>query len=190
MKHSCILCIREDENDKPIHSSSFIVHRFLRMKKIVLFLLLFACLSSSCDEEIQSTIPNAPVSLNVDLNLADYRLKSNTAYEMITQPRIVSDKLGYGGLLIINGMGIETVNLFAYDLACPVEVQRNVRIVPNNMSSSGSDILMAITATCPKCGAVFNIANGYGSPESGTKLFLKSYKVVQKIKDIQYYVIN
>jgi hypothetical protein len=43
MKHSRILFTQEDENGNPVHSSSFIVHRFLRMKKIVLN-ILFLCL--------------------------------------------------------------------------------------------------------------------------------------------------
>jgi hypothetical protein len=41
MKHSYISCSQEDENDKPIHNSSFIVHHFLRMKQIILFTIFF-----------------------------------------------------------------------------------------------------------------------------------------------------
>jgi gliding motility-associated-like protein len=42
MKHSCILYPQEDENSNSVHRSSFIVHRFLRMKKetLLLFFLL------------------------------------------------------------------------------------------------------------------------------------------------------
>jgi len=78
--------------------------------------------------------------------------------------------LGFGGILVINGLGENVVNLFAYDLACPVEAQRNIRVAPDNP---------AVTATCPKCGAVFTIATGTGAPKSDTKYFLKSYKVVE-----------
>jgi hypothetical protein len=39
MKHSCILFTQEDENGNPVHRSSFIVHRFLRMKKLALFII-------------------------------------------------------------------------------------------------------------------------------------------------------
>jgi beta-galactosidase len=41
MKHSCILHIQEGENDKPIHSSSFIVHRYLHFLFVFVFVTLF-----------------------------------------------------------------------------------------------------------------------------------------------------
>jgi hypothetical protein len=159
------------------------------MKKM-LFLLVFACVVFSCDEEIYSTIPYAPVSLLLNLDFSDNKLNANLAYEEVTQARIASDKLGFGGILIINGLGVEPINLFAYDLACPVEAQRNIKIKPDNTSAPGAEIPIATTATCPKCGAVYNIATGYGTPQSGTKLFLKTYRVVSEGGGRQYRVVN
>ncbi|GHT11919.1 hypothetical protein FACS189415_0100 [Bacteroidia bacterium] len=159
------------------------------MKKI-LSLIVFVCLAFSCDETIYSTIPYAPVNLLLNLDFADNKLNANLAYEEVTQARIASDRIGFGGILVINGMGVEPLNLFAYDLACPVEAQRNIKIKPDNTSAPGAEIPMAMTATCPKCGAVYNIVNGYGTPQSGTKLFLKTYKVVSESGGRQYRVIN
>jgi hypothetical protein len=159
------------------------------MKK-TLFLILFVCLAFSCDEEIYSTIPYSPVNLFLNLDFVDNKLNANLAYEEISMPRIGSDKIGFGGILVINGLGVEPVNLFAYDLACPVEAQRNIKIVPDNTSAPGAEISIAMTATCPKCRAVYNIANGFGAPQSGTKLFLKKYNVIPESGGRQYRVIN
>jgi hypothetical protein len=148
--------------------------------KRILFLLLFASAAFSCDKQYYTSIPNVPV--NLDLNLAglDTKLNAKLAYEIFTKPRVALDQLGYGGILVINGIGEKQVNLFAYDLACPVEAQPNIRIIPD---STG------ITAHCPKCGTVFNIANGLGDPKSGgTKYFLKSYRVFGS--GMQYTVVN
>jgi len=148
------------------------------MKRII-FLLLFTSIAFSCEKELYNTIPYAQVNIELRLETLDYKLKTNLAFDTITKPRTALDKLGFGGILVINGMGEALVNLYAYDLACPVEAEldvRVVRVVPNNLSSSTA-VPTAITATCPKCGAVFNIATGTGVPQSGTKYRLRSYKV-------------
>ena len=151
-------------------------------------LILFTAIAFSCEKEYYTTIPYAPVNIELRLETLDYELKTSLSYKIITQPRTALDRLGFGGILIINGMGEAPVNLYAYDLACPVESQRDIRVVPDNLSSSSSAVPTAITATCPKCGAVFNIATGTGAPQSGTKYYLRSYKV--NGSGTQYTVIN
>jgi nitrite reductase/ring-hydroxylating ferredoxin subunit len=140
------------------------------VKKILLSALL-VCFSLSCDDEIYSPIPNVPVHLEIDLDFEDSALKASLAYITFTQPRNEVEKgnLGYGGILVINGFGANTVNLYAYDLSCPVEALRNIKIKPDENG---------LTAVCEKCGAVFDIASGNGNPKSGTKHFLKSYRVL------------
>ena len=137
------------------------------LRKILIISLLFY-LCMSCDDNITSTIPNAPVNLTLDLAGADNSLNGSLSYKEYTAPRLAADRIGYGGLLIINGFGENLVNLYAYDLACPNEAQSNIRIKPE---STG------LTATCSKCGAVYRIASG-GAPESGSKFWLKRYNVV------------
>ena len=156
--------------------------------KRLFFLLLFLSVVFSCKKEYYTSIPDFPVNLELRLENRDYVLNTNLAYEVITQPRLELDRLGFGGILVINGMGENFVNLYAFDLACPVEAQRNIRVVPDNLSSSASAVQTAITATCPKCGAVFLIANGSGAPQSGTKYFLKSYRISGY--GTQYTVVN
>ena len=150
------------------------------MLKRILFLIFFCCIAFSCEKEYYTTIPNYEVLLELKLATLDFELNTNLAYKTITQPeagRPGLSKFGYGGVLVINGFGESLVNLYAFDLACPEEAQRNIRVVPDNMSSSSSAVATATTATCPKCGAVFNIAYGTGAPQSGSKYYLRSYKV-------------
>jgi len=158
--------------------------------KRILALLLFASIAFSCEKEYYTTIPYVPVYIDIRLDNRDFELNTNLAYKIIDQPRIglESGKLGFGGILVINGMGENPVNLFAYDLACPVEAQRNIRIVPDNSSSQTSTVKTAVTATCPKCGAVYTIVTGTGAPQSGTKYYLKSYRIIGN--GMQYVVTN
>jgi 6-phosphogluconolactonase (cycloisomerase 2 family) len=51
MKHSCILYTPENGNDKSVHRSLFIVPRYLRMKKTVLFSLCLLSLVAACSRE-------------------------------------------------------------------------------------------------------------------------------------------
>ncbi|MDR1563298.1 MAG: zinc ribbon domain-containing protein [Dysgonamonadaceae bacterium] len=141
------------------------------MRKAILTLLLVS-LAAACDDEYNSPIPHYDVRLELNLNTLDNDLIPVLAAKVFTAPRTSLDRLGYGGLLIINGIGSGTdfsgINLYAYDLACPNEAKPNIRVVPD------SDGLRAV---CPHCGAVFSIAYGTGNPESGAKHFLRAYKV-------------
>ena len=158
--------------------------------KRIFALLLVTIIAFSCEKEYYTTIPSSPVSVKLDLANADFSLNTSLSYKIFTQPRYGTDKLGFGGILVINGMGVNTVNFFAYDLSCPVEALRRVRVVPDNLgSSTSSAVPTAVTATCPECGAIFNIANGSGRPQSGTKYSLRSYRVIGN-GGMQYTVIN
>jgi hypothetical protein len=156
----------------------------LRMKKIFL-IALFALISlQACENEIFSPIPYAPVNLKLDLRFRDAKLNSVWASQIFTSGTpdlLATDRLGFGGILVINGVGDAGINLFAYDLACPVEVNKAVRVVPDDIGH----------ATCPQCHAVYYIANGSGAPMSGTKNFLKAYQVTLKDElNLLYLVSN
>jgi hypothetical protein len=141
---------------------------------ITILLALFSL--QACDDEIVSPIPYAPVNLTLDLKYEDSNLVSPLAYKTITDKdkRLGNDRLGFGGILVINGRGENMlVNLFAYDLACPVEVDRNIRIAPNDLGQ----------AVCSHCGAVYMISNGSGAPLSGSKNFLRTYRVSPQQND-------
>ena len=152
------------------------------MKKIILLAFL-PLLFFSCKEDIHTTIPNSPVHLALDLRFEDSKLNAKLSHAAFSEKRKASDKLGYGGILVINGYGVNPVTLFAYDLACPIEVVRSVRVVPNDEGN----------CSCPKCGSVFDIANGNGVPISGpaaeSGYFLRSY-LVAPTGDNTYVVTN
>lgn len=147
--------------------------RCIIMKRIMTF-ILFMLVAYSCEKEYHTTIPNVEVRFDLKLNSEDFELNTDLAYKTFTQKRLALDRLGFGGLLVINGMG----DLYAFDLSCPVEAQRNIHVIPDNLSSPTSLVPTAVTATCPICGAVFTIATGTGAPQSGTKYYLRSYRVV------------
>jgi len=152
------------------------------MKKILLFTFFLSIGLQSCEEEIYSSIPNYPVNITLDLDFGDNELVAALATKSITQPRKGTDKLGYGGILVINGLSLngDIVNLYAYDLTCPVEVDRNIKIIPDEVGK----------ARCPHCKAVYDISSGYGIPESETKLRLKTYSVRPESGGRRYRIRN
>jgi len=141
--------------------------------KRILFSLLFICIAFSCEKEYYTTIPNYRVYLELNLALLDSELNAQYAYKIIDKPEAGRPEylpLGFGGILAINGFGDSQVNIYAYDLSCPVEAQRDIHVIPDGVKT-------AHTATCEKCGAVFYISTGTGAPKSGSKYYLRSYKV-------------
>jgi len=146
------------------------------LTKRILFFLFFICFAFSCEKEYYTTIPNYDVRLELNLATLDFELKTHLAYKTITEQRAALDRLGFGGILIINS-NVSPFTLYAFDLACPVEAKRDILIIPDNMNSPTSAVKTAITATCPKCGAVYNIISESGRPQSGSKYFLRAYRV-------------
>ncbi|MDR1739024.1 MAG: hypothetical protein LBR66_09470 [Candidatus Symbiothrix sp.] len=150
------------------------------MKTKLMLASLLCCAYLSCDERYESPIPDAPVNLSLDLRYEDSHLVALLAYKTFTQGRLANETTGFGGVLVVNGAGANgLINLYAYDLACPVETDRTIRIVPNETG----------TAVCPKCGAKYDIAYGTGVAQSGGKYPLKAYPVRKKPTDMQYQVI-
>lgn len=74
---------------------------------------------------------------------------------------IASTSTGFGGVLLISGMdpfSVDTHVPLAYDLACPVECDRQVRV---RIEGERYD------AVCPKCGSHFDVTMRGGAPISG-----------------------
>ncbi len=153
------------------------------MKKIFIICLL-GIASFACDNQPMSGIPYSQVYFDLDLYYQDQILQSISAYKTFTTRRNASDKTGFGGLLVYHGV-LESGNkhnLWAFDLACPNEASPTVRIVPDGEKS-------AITATCPKCHAVYDLSAG-GSPHSGSEFYLTRYKVISVDNKYEYRVVN
>ncbi len=69
---------------------------------------------------------------------------------------------GFGGVLLFGGIdpfdGTTDIPL-AYDLACPVECRRDVRVY--------IDAENRLEAVCPECGSRYNVMTGGGAPVYG-----------------------
>lgn len=114
----------------------------------------YLCILISCVDEVQPyTIPFAPVYFNIDINGLDSDL-THFAHKTFTRGRTVGEQVGYAGLLIFRDAQGE---IFAYDLCCPHEDDKNIRVEPTDNGK----------AVCPKCGTVFVTMYGLGSVESG-----------------------
>lgn len=138
-------------------------------KKVILLVLLLFIVCACGNEVPRNTIPYAQVNFRIDINGLDYELKEPLAYKIFTEGRIASDKIGYGGLLIVSDLTGNS--LFAYDLCCPYEDNKDIKVKPQ---SDG-------TAKCQTCGSVFSTLYGLGTPESGpSEEPLQRYNVVHQ----------
>ncbi|GHV04040.1 hypothetical protein FACS189416_1550 [Bacteroidia bacterium] len=136
------------------------------MKRILLCLLLFS--AGSCDSTFRSSIPNSPVYLELDLTFEDKDLVAGMAYKAFTAPRKASEYIGFGGILVYHGLPDSRGDeYFAFDLACPFEASRSVKVEVDE------DHIYAI---CPKCQTTYELVYGIANPVSGTsKESLKRY---------------
>lgn len=81
--------------------------------------------------------------------IREKRVPSNFPYSAMTYT-------GFGGILLVGDvMGIPQ----AYDLACPVERQQNVRLFINEEEK--------FVAECPECGSQYDVFSLMGHPVSG-----------------------
>lgn len=79
-------------------------------------------------------------------------------------PIKATDRIGFGGILVYSGFDMM---YYAFDLACPVEVNQKIRVVPNDLGQ----------ATCETCGSVYNLSFGIADPIKGpAKETLRRYK--------------
>ena len=136
------------------------------MKKL-LFLLIVLLISVSCENVNQtSPIPDMAVQLAINIMQDAPELNAMGGYKCYTQALTSGQYLGYGGIVIFHGFDD---TFFAFDLSCPHEAKRDVRIEVN----------MGGTGKCPECGSVYDVGFGSGSPSSGpSKHILRQYKVI------------
>ncbi len=138
--------------------------------RVILFLIFF----SSCDEDLKTNIPYAPVNFLINLEYADNVLNNPYHFETFSYSKYPNGRndgehVGYGGILIYHGMETDSNpnGLYAYDLSCQVEADRNVLVVADEEG----------TATCPKCGAKYSVHTG-GAPLNTAKFWLHPYRIV------------
>lgn len=140
------------------------------MKNVKLIILFFLISLVSCENKYKSPIPDVPVEIGLNMLSYDPTFGSVINDTLIfTYPRQFPPfRVGYGGVLIVVGYDDNlSTRYFAYDLACPYEVDPNVRVYPNEEGY----------AVCRKCGSEFFITDGWGRVSKGPSKFpLKRYQ--------------
>lgn len=135
-----------------------------RLKYLVIFAATIFIVA--CDDIDKSSIPDTPVYLERNINSEAMELRTIGGYKTYTTIEKYGDAIGFGGLVLICSFSNDGYH--AFDLACPKEVDRNVRVVPNNAGQ----------AVCPTCGSVFSIGYGSGNRVSGpAKEGLRKYQI-------------
>jgi nitrite reductase/ring-hydroxylating ferredoxin subunit len=110
----------------------------------------------------ESSIPARPVYINW-MNV--YQLKTIGSYLYIDKTKLASDRIGFGGILVVHAYDD---NFYAFDLACPVEANENVRV----------GIPEGLICKCDSCGESYDLSFGLGTPLNHiSKQGLKRYSV-------------
>ena len=146
--------------------------------KVRLFVSLMAVLSAvaSCNQVDDDRIPSLPVYINlsgagmwnsygvsgvgISRNFINWQgVLSPTGF-----PFTANTYVGFGGVLLIGGIDpftSETNVPLAYDLSCPVECSRTVRVVINQDN---------LEAVCPVCDSHYDVLTAGGAPVAGPAL--------------------
>jgi hypothetical protein len=156
------------------------------MKKTLLFVITIFILMSCENIMTENPVPNAPVSLYInimqnapilnvpggylsirDTVIAGQRMQlvsQGGTMETIEQFKY-GESIGFGGVVVFHTFDD---HFAAFDLCCPNELKRTTVVVPN----------MAGNAVCPVCETIYDIGFGTGFVSSGVSKFpLKPYTV-------------
>jgi nitrite reductase/ring-hydroxylating ferredoxin subunit len=139
------------------------------LKPIKYIPLLLLLVFIGCENDEQRRIPDAPVYLELDLTgrYSTFRNPYDTVVYDYNTPKTVKDYIGFGGILV--NVGYDG-NYYAYDLACPYDVDPGIRVYPDR---SG------MKAICKSCGSEFEIWNGTGMvSKKPSKWNLRRYQAV------------
>lgn len=163
----------------------------MTLKRILNIAALAALLvtASSCNTVDDERIPSMPVGINlstIDLwtsyGVSGYGMYRTFVREL-HEPRdfaySATTATGFGGVLLVSGVNPFTLEAgvpLAYDLACPVEVKRDVRV------RMQADDLVPV-AVCPECGSSFDVVERAGAASGGPalsrKLGLRRYECLE-----------
>lgn len=145
------------------------------MPKISLYIsmLMLSFITSGCNDNFHSSIPDVPFSIRCDMRQAAYS-SLNTPGQFVTVDKNNHGyRMGYAGLLIgqsaFTGMNNEPI-YYALDRACPIEADKDVAVTLQKGTA---------TAICPKCKTEYDLNNG-GVPHGKGKEFLKRYSITKQ----------
>lgn len=145
------------------------VRRMLKELRYYIFFPLLIISLSGCYDNYVSSIPNYPVNLTLNLTSTYPTFKNNPGQHLIFKtPPTATERVGFGGIIIYASFD-ESNPYLAFDLACPVEADQKIKVIPNDYYGQ---------VVCEKCGTVYNLASGLGEAvdEPSKKEPLKRYK--------------
>ena len=167
------------------------IDRLLFVVGVILFL-------GGCNSLDDDRIPNLPVNISLadpglwnTYGVSGFGSHRNFIFKSQPSgfPYKANSATGFGGVLLIEGMDPYN-NLgaypLAYDLACPVERDPEVRVRISNED---------YVAVCPECKSIYDVTMAAGAPISGEaaegkyKYGLKMYRVVPSGTG-GYYITN
>lgn len=159
----------------------------MKIKLIAFLLLILTC---SCEKNVFDRIPLVQVNLKLNkqttatglvpiLSHESYvRTLSPSTWKPAGYPFIEADRTGFGGILVVHGLPDQ---MFAFDLACPIEASQQTLI---QVTEDG------LHAVCPKCNSKYEVAYGSGAPTEGAakdkRYFLRRYLVYSPDNIILY----
>lgn len=140
----------------------------MKLSHIAILSIFFLLPLSSCDKVDDDRIPPYPVYIQFQTQ-ADWTVHGVSGAcdfkYFIKEDRTPSDfpwtaltETGFGGILLVSDIHGAP---HAFDLACPVEAQRDIRVTVD------TDLQKA---RCPKCHSVYDIFTNYGLPVEGQAL--------------------
>jgi nitrite reductase/ring-hydroxylating ferredoxin subunit len=131
--------------------------------KSKLFLCGLTILLFSCKEYV-SPIPECSVYLEFSIIANAPELAAYGGVKEFVEPTNAVQRLGYGGIVVYHTY---EDRFCAFDMACPYEVEPNIKVHTDNMG----------VARCSECQSAFYVADGTGFLMSGkAKSPLKKYQ--------------
>ncbi len=139
--------------------------------------LLLVALLVGCKNQMTSSIPSTKVDFKFNILTDAPQLNANGGVATFIKPKYANQYLGYGGVVVFRNF--EGASFAAFDLACPNEVDPQVRL---NVDSIPGE------AICMQCGAVFDIAYSRGYPISDNcKSPLRPYSLTVSGYEVHVY---
>lgn len=121
---------------------------------LIIFPLLIL---SGCNDVLDSIIPSTPVRIELRSDGTGQPLATPGGHLKITTRSNEAIAIGYGGVLIVRGFQTDN-EVYAFDLACPVENHPQTRL----------EVKDGIKAYCPACESEFDgVFYGNILPSSG-----------------------
>lgn len=125
-------------------------------RHIIAFAFTLLALLACSKNEVQHTVPNAPVYYRLYFNSAEGIKLKKEGMLRITQLSIEQSSIGYGGLLFVSNPLVSN-NYFAYDLCCPYEVDPQIKVEQVDL----------LHVRCPQCKSVYAVVENQGLAISG-----------------------